>query len=278
MRPTPTTRPPGLRPCRAAVVGRRPAAHRRALGFTEELERLPKAFPAIFAVDLDSVAAGGFAEPVREGGGEVVLLLEFGYVPIKEQRDLNVPILKSDRRDDQVAWARDVCGRMHPEYTADQQSIEYWLRVAVPVMVGGRPVMTGARVSVADAGVEGRALPIEDIEGRSLATFRAKEGAIYLKTIIRALAKYSAQEAVDRRNEVAGTIANLLGAIMERADTRGWITLPNRIAMARLVLPPGRWDLRVELTDDRGEVVESLDIRDVEVRGRDRVFFSARVY
>jgi len=248
------------------------------LGFRDELERLPAAFPDLFASDAAGVAGGGFTDGRLKSDGEVVLLLELGFAPHKEQRELNVPILKSDRRDDRVVWARDLRGRIRPGWTAERHEIEYWLRVAVPELVSEPPEIAGARVSVAAAGVEGRALPVEDIAGRSRATFQAREGSIYLKTFVRALAKYATQQAADRKSDVAGALANILGAVTEKADTRGWLTLPGRIAMARLQLPPGRWDVRIELTDARGAVIGTEVVPGIEVEANDRRFVSRRIY
>ncbi len=250
----------------------------RALGFFDEIERLVEVFPDAFSTDAESAAGGAFGDGRRDGRGEVVLLLELGFAPRKEQRELSVPILKDDRREDRVQWARDLRGRLRPDWSAERRTIDYWLRVAVPELVGGRPAATRARVSVTAAGIEGRALPIEDLEGRAFAAFKAREGAIWLKTIARGLAKYGAKKAADKEGEVAGALANLLGAAMEKADTRGWLTLPNRIAMARLRLPPGRWDLQVELIDAQGRTIESGTLEGVEVRADDRLFLSRREF
>ncbi len=248
-----------------------------ALGFADELARLPAAFPAVFATDADSVAGGAFAAP-GAGRGEVVLLLELGFVPQKHQNELNVPVLKTDRRDDRIVWARDLRGRLRPGWSAGEQKIEYWLRVAVPELVSSRPSLRGARVTAVDAGVHANALPIEDLEGRALAAFKAREGTIWLKTIARGLAKYGVKQAADQKGWLAGAMANVLGAATEKADTRAWLTLPNRICMARLRLPPGRHDLRVALLDDRGLVLREETIAGVAVKSGDRVFLSRRVF
>ena len=64
----------------------------------------------------------------------------------------------------------------------------------------------------------------------------------------------------------------------ERADTRGWLTLPYGIAMARLTLPVGTYDLRVDLVDRLGRSVGGETIHDVRVRRGNWVFLSRRVF
>jgi len=101
---------------------------------------------------------------------------------------------------------------------------------------------------------------------------------MWLRTIVRGLAKYGAKEQADKAGKVAGLLANLLGAATEQADTRGWLTLPNRIAMARLRLPPGRYDLRVDLLDAAGTTLRTDTIPDVIVRTADLALVSRRVF
>jgi hypothetical protein len=86
------------------------------------------------------------------------------------------------------------------------------------------------------------------------------------RTFLRALVKYAATRAAQNQDQLAGAIVNLLGVMTERADTRCWLTLPDRLAVARLRLPAGRHEVRVEYLDPAGDVVvsetEVLDIVD----------------
>ena len=136
----------------------------------------------------------------------------------------------------------------------------------------------GARLSTGTLGGLARTTRIESVAARSQLFYDRAAGKILLKTIGRALTKYMAQEAIEDKNEVAGLLANLFGAATERADTRNWLTLPSGISMARLVLPPGIYDLEVELVDARDRVVDVRMIEGVEVRADDWVFLSRRVF
>jgi hypothetical protein len=50
--------------------------------------------------------------------------------------------------------------------------------------------------------------------------------------------------------------------LTERADTRSWFTLPGEIHLARLSLPPGDYNVRVEL---RGHDQGVLDSREIKI-------------
>jgi hypothetical protein len=214
----------------------------------------------------------------RSDPGGVVLLLELGSVPQLRQVELNVPILKTDHYADQQRWAQDAWLRTRPGWHEDEAELDYWLRVAVPEIASSRPLIAGARVSAGTSGGNALAVPVEDLEGRALLTFEAREPGIMIKSIARALVKYGATKQAKQKGELAGILANALGAALESADTRGWITLPNAIAMARLSLPPGRYALRVDLTDREGRTVETRTIEDVTVRSHETAFVSRRVF
>jgi hypothetical protein len=244
------------------------------LGFTDELVQAREAFPELFPA-ADSTAA---ATAPEFAGGDVVVLLELGFAPAKAQREMNLPVLKTDRRDDRVRWARDLRGRGRSDYRYDETQLDYWLRVTVPELVSSPPAVTGARVSAGVVGGHAVAVTVDDLEGRAFAAFRAQEGAMWLRTIVRGLAKYGTKEQADKAGQVAGLLANLLGAATEQADTRGWLTLPNRIAMTRLRLPPGCYDLRVDLLDASGATLRTDTIPQVTVRTDDLAIVSRRVF
>ncbi len=77
---------------------------------------------------------------------------------------------------------------------------------------------------------------------------------IYLKSGGRALLKFLAAEKMksemkkgrNETNNFLGSLAiDLIVGATEQADLRGWRTLPAEIQIARLSLPPGKYDLRV---------------------------------
>ena len=64
----------------------------------------------------------------------------------------------------------------------------------------------------------------------------------------------------------------------ESADTRSWLTLPEHVNLARISLPPGTYDLQVELLGRKGRKLSTQVIPGVEVLPGDWTFISRRVF
>ena len=62
---------------------------------------------------------------------------------------------------------------------------------------------------------------------------------ILLRTVIRAALKSVAQEQANKGGLVLGLAANVVAVVSEQADDRSWRTLPERISVARAMLPQG---------------------------------------
>ncbi len=258
--------PPGLADDLVRTAGR--------LGFKDELAALRDELPGLFA-DADPPAPGS-VEPTR---GEVVLLLELGFVPHKISQRIDVPIFKDDGKNfsDRDAWAVALRGRYVNGWSSGAK-IDYWLTVALPGLIDEPPAVAGARVSAGVAGAHAAAVPVEDLGGRTRLAFDRGLGGVLVKTLLRGLAKYAFKEKADEEGAVAGFLANLLGSATEQADTRSWLTLPYSVAVARLSLPPGVHDLEVELIDAAGLPLRRETLPGVAVRAGDRVFVSRRVF
>jgi len=240
-----------------------------AFGFRDEVDELRATTPGLFPPD-----AGGDPGAV----GEVVFVLESGWIAPRDQVVLNVPILDIDRRyssnDD---WAWDLVDRSSPGWNRSYDvDIEYWLTVAVPTM--GQPVtgpVTAVRVSSAD--LAAISAPADDLSRRAATTLEAERGQILFRTFLRALVKYAATRAAENQDSTAGAIVNLLGVLTERADTRCWLTLPDRLSIARLQLPPGRHQLRIDYLDPTGRTVHS-ETETVEIAEGSWVFINRRSF
>jgi len=93
------------------------------------------------------------------------------------------------------------------------------------------------------------------------------------------LTKYLATRGVEEAGGGwAGMAANIFTAVTESADTRSWLALPEHVNLGRLSLPPGIYDLQVEILGYRGEVLSVQTIPAVEVRPGDWTFISRRVF
>ncbi len=238
------------------------------LGFAEQLAEIRQGHPDLLPEETP---------PPTTGRGEVVLLLELGYAPMKVSRPIDIPIFADDDYDDRNVWATDLHGRAIHGWSSGAD-IEYWLRIAVPELVDHPPAVAGANVSAEVGASHARTVVVSDVAGRVGHEFDHALGGVMIKTIARGLAKYALTEKAENESALAGFLANIFGAATEQADTRSWLTLPHEVAMARLSLPPGVHDLRVELIDAAGRPVGSEMIEGVAVRAGGRVFLSRRVF
>jgi tetratricopeptide (TPR) repeat protein len=153
--------------------------------------------------------------------GELIFLLHSGLVPIKRDNVIG-------------AAARD--GKL--------------VMVSMPYYENRVPRVTGARLSA--GATVATTVMAEDVDAVALATLEREKPAILARAIARAAVKHEASERADRQGDLLGVVVNIAGAVAERADTRSWSTLPNRIYLARLPLAAGRHEVHVELQDYSG--------------------------
>ncbi|MBK8163525.1 MAG: hypothetical protein IPK65_10405 [Gammaproteobacteria bacterium] len=152
----------------------------------------------------------------RDDDGELIFLLHSGLAPVK--RDTLVG-----------ATTRD--GLL--------------VTVSMPYYEYRAPRVTGARLS-ADGRAAVTALGV-DVAAAATAALEREQPLMLARAVARAALKHEASEKADKENDALGVMVNIAGVVSERADTRSWSTLPNRIYLARLPLAPGRHEVRVEL-------------------------------
>ncbi len=232
------------------------------------------------------------AYDLPQDGGELVFLHFNGIVPRKVSRTFQVAwgnalmISRQNNTDEENAKMANalragVAGRAitvsYPAYVQDPFSIrssevvvDSGTRTAATSLV--EPIGAIARKTLADE------LPL--IEARSIA--RAT-----LKFVLAEAASRAADRLADRelgRGSLADVAARFVSrglafgaaAATESADTRDWSTLPAQIRMARLDLPAGRHDVEVRFLDAQGQVVSSVDFKDVDIQKSKRTYLSYR--
>ncbi len=249
------------------------------LGFGDELLQLRESCPAVFAAASALAAADPSPATGRPpaGEGEVVLLVETGYAPIKRESKLHLPVLASDAAGNQVALAWALAARADGAYVrADAARVRYWLTVAVPRLQSTPAVARHLRAAA--AGAAGFGARAHHPAAAAQITFAAEQPMIIFKTAMRGLAKYFATRQADKQDRAFGILANIFGAATEVADTRSWLTLPEQIHLIRLRLPAGAHDLALELQDDAGRTIGTAVVPAVVVRRGEWTFASHRVF
>lgn len=271
--------PPSLGADLTRVAGR--------LGFREELKQLHKSCPDVFVLGNDDEGLPKTREDYeksvawRSGNGEVVLLLESGFVAQKNQIRFDFPIFEGEAYNDPNYWSWQIwAGMGNMQALVKGRKVEYWVSVAAPELDDTRPgPVIGARVTAGVAGDHTVTTRVENCTRQARITFDAEKPSIFFKTILRGLTKYLATRGAEKAGgSWAGLAANIFGAVTESADTRSWLTLPEHVNLARISLPPGTYDLQVELLGPKGRRLSTQVIPGVEVLPGDWTFISRRVF
>lgn len=236
------------------------------------------------AMPAETAAAIPGCPPVPEAGlGTLDLCLEIGYVPARVPIEILLPIFKNEITDDldHTAYAHTLAGRYGQPYDTHLE-LEYVLRVAVPRLQDTPSPVVAAQIRPQVKGDSHLPAAYTDV-AENLATlavlsFQEHQADILVRAVIRSLAKYLATRAAKEKSEAAGWIANIAGVATESADTRSWTTLPEKILMGRLALPPGVYALDIDLFDRTRRRVGTVRVPEVEVVSGRSTLLNHRVY
>lgn len=190
--------------------------------------------------------------------GELVFVLNNGLVPIKREKSIN----------------------------ALDPSSATLVRIALPYYESRTNDVVAARITVADKQASSELM--EDIDGIARSSLDSHMPAIIARSIARAVVKVAASNNAKQvarngnNNNNDASMAGLLGAMAvqvaayatERADTRSWLTLPANIHLARLFLPSGSYNVKVELLGTEAEVVDTREYPGIVINKAHKTFIT----
>ncbi len=225
---------------------------------------------------------------------ELVLFVEVGFVPRKQQIEFELPIYKEDRR--LPIWTVSDRARSRYRYPRayHRSSIDYWLRVALPEYQDRTSPTLSVRVSNNQQSYNG--VIVEDLEAIARKALVEKYDHILLKTIARNISKYMASKAIENaiadsgddkdKNEdvrrgvgaLFGWLFNIFGSTTESADTRNWLSLPRQIHVVRLPGVSQSSELKVELLDLSGRILKVKEFSTGQLPKDGRSFINLRVF
>lgn len=275
---------------------RRPEAFGRDLARVARLQGADDVVAAALAdYGLDSTALSAPTAPDGRPTGELVVLIEDGFVAYRRQEKVYVPLLKEDRQllkkgdvgSVLEATARVLVHTLLWMNQASREGREAWQQYEGAVLLGATalnvdlitlawPAYELDAHGVRAAGVAGapRDAPvIEDLSAIAARDFEEEKPKYLARMVARALLKEAAiqsaaQAAENKGGEVLGKLtawtARAAAVRTERADTRSWTLLPNGIRVVRLSLPAGTQRVDVTVADRAGRrtiVLDSLPIR-----------------
>lgn len=98
---------------------------------------------------------------------------------------------------------------------------------------------------------------------------------IMTKLAARAAFKEAIAQAVEKEDDTGliGALVRVILFISEEADTRCWETLPGRLSLIRICLPPGNYRLSVHI---QGKYSEEIDLGNIRIRSGVKVYRSIR--
>jgi hypothetical protein len=243
---------------------------------------------------------------VPSGEGELVVVLEHGFVAHRVEQSLtfamhadSMKVLANDQRQGvatstAAAVVSALLGRATPGDSSlyvDEasrpsafSSLEAvgngtsMLTIAWPAY--RRPELLHGRIAVLVPGHAAvRPRWLADVSDAVMRDYRRDLPAVIARAIARAAAKhYLAEKAEKKGGEVSGMLADMGGALLERADTRSWHLLPGEVGFTRQSLPPGRYPVTIEVGGGAGVPGRQMVTGEVEIRPGTITFFHARVW
>ena len=214
------------------------------LGLSQEMRQYQKEFQIEHWMSAEELAQKG----------ELVYILNDGLAPIKREQAANV---------------------------VDPAS-GHIVRIALPYFETRFTPVSGARVAAGD--VSAPAELAEDIDAIAVKDLEARIPAITARAVARAVVKAqmakAARESARQQNQnnagaaVAALAVEIAGLVTERADTRSWLTLPSRVYLARVPLPPGTYTVKVDLLGDYGQIVFTQEYANITIHQGAKTYLS----
>jgi hypothetical protein len=235
--------------------------------------------------------------PADSGSGDLLVVVERGFVAHRTTESIHIYLGDSDRDSlghsdasrrrtaSRIASAEGTWGGGDIRRTSagaaridalpmcfdrrrhhDEGDDDHYLSIAFPVLRQSARPWGGAVTVVADdrPAVTGRL--VAEVDDASAADERRERVSIATRAIARAAAKYAVARTVrDKKGETAGTIAEIAGSLLERADVRSWHLLPRELTLARMRLDPGV--RRVRLLIGREGETRTVDLGMITIIG-----------
>jgi hypothetical protein len=194
----------------------------------------------------------------RRDQAEVVALLYDGLAPVKVSKSMHLPVNLED-------------------------GTAQYFSLALPDFV-----VRGGAVPEAELVVSGKGKAkfelFQDINSIAVRDLQDRSALIMVKATARALAKFQAARAVQNKAREAGGGAeilaflgtNIYNIVSEQADIRSWRTLPGRIWVARLAVPPGPQTGHILV--QRGGQSLDLDLGTLDLKAGEKRFVLKALY
>lgn len=127
----------------------------------------------------------------------------------------------------------------------------------------------------------------QDIATIAKKVLESRKVQIFAKAIVRPVVKYAAERAIE--NEIKDKwgnpaaygfdfLSSLYNLSTERADLRGWQTLPAQIRVARMLLEPGEYEFYVQTYAEDSRLLNKVSLGKSTIEAGEKKFFVFRNY
>jgi uncharacterized protein len=176
-------------------------------------------------------AMSGFKAKKTRGKGELILIMNNGLVPQREQESI------------------------HSYSTVMLANVKIALPTYpnLPRYVDQMRLTIGGKTKVLET--------IENVDGLARAALKDDIVVITTRAIARAVAKKATEKEAGDQGGVFGQLAMMvINQATEIADTRCWNTLPQQIQLGRVLLPAGEHNLKVEVIGAGGVLRDTINM------------------
>ena len=195
--------------------------------------------------------------------GEIVLISYNGLSPVKEDYFITAPV-------------------------PDGAGGVYILNIAMPRFIPRPTDVADAVVKVRGSETVGpqQTVLVEDITSIAIKNLEDRIGRITAKAIARATAKYMVSRTIrEKANQedkplpkiLSDVGTNLYSLLFEQSDKRSWRTLPGEVQMARLLVPPGTYQVDVQYMNRHGQEIDRRAFSDIQIKAGEKKFLSSRM-
>jgi len=201
----------------------------------------------------------------------VSIVAMVGLSPVKDALSLRI---RTDKDLDLVQVLYDGAGRDNEEYGLFPAPIseDYYFKFAIPVIVSRPSEISFVRVIV-DGTPLGELQLLEDVGQVAKETFEAKKSLIYIRSVIRAVAKGLITHKMKQKADTGGVGGWLKKAaidvgqdLIENADLRCSRLLPGKILVGDFEFEPGIYDFIIEFYDYDGNLIDHVEIFGYKVK------------
>lgn len=219
--------------------------------------------------------------------GEVIIFHYNGLLPLKRNTTVQFAwdriqaLLSTSHEARSGGLSPEVANALRAGFMGNAVTLSYPTLVEQPYTIVSSFIQTedGQRYTMQKMADLAAAAQVDLEERLPGIWFRAAARAV-AKQVAAATARQAANSASNNNQQVwgdlAGLFVNVVGNVVEKADTRQWFTLPAQIYMTRLFLPPGEQDLVLLFRDGFGNIVERHVFAKVRLKPGGRVFLHYR--